>query len=351
MLASIVVDNAFIDLKDDFSFVPTKSAIAFSGSNNLWNENIGCRDLVCTGETLFDSYYAPQENQEHAALYNDGVNWILQEIDGNHQNPSIYGDCGISSTLITGSSRICYNQTKHYQLSNSCIPNGVNWTVSNNLQVISSNKMKITVKSTSANTGSSWVKATFDNGQSIIKQLVGKPSFTYQQIGNGQFPEIELISQGMDFSQQSITGVTWSQTGGEGTLHAYSGSFNAYATGSGDAWIVNGVVKIYNLCGYTEHAFIIIPSDNGEPCNPQQQQIIIKSMGQNIFKVIDPCSPYKSLQIDYSELYDEYGYKIKDLEPQQDKVSIGNINSSGSIRIIRVVVSGKSYTKRIIVGK
>jgi hypothetical protein len=42
------------------SFIPTKSALAFSGSNKDLAENLSGRNLVATGETPFQSYWGPK---------------------------------------------------------------------------------------------------------------------------------------------------------------------------------------------------------------------------------------------------------------------------------------------------
>ncbi len=55
--------------------------------SNVLDEVIGNRNRVCTGETPFDSYFAPQENQEHISLTKENVAWLTKEIEGNPQLP------------------------------------------------------------------------------------------------------------------------------------------------------------------------------------------------------------------------------------------------------------------------
>jgi hypothetical protein len=69
------------------SFIPTKSSLAYTGSNVL-DENISDKNRVCTGETPFDSYFAPQNNEEHIDLTNKNVTWLTEEIMGNPQQPT-----------------------------------------------------------------------------------------------------------------------------------------------------------------------------------------------------------------------------------------------------------------------
>jgi hypothetical protein len=84
------------------SFIPTKSSLAYTGSNVL-DEVIGTKDRVCSGETPFDSYFAPQENEEHIFLTTKNVAWLTKEIEGNHQSPTIvYTPMIGNETTVTG---------------------------------------------------------------------------------------------------------------------------------------------------------------------------------------------------------------------------------------------------------
>lgn len=77
---------------DEFSFIPTKSALDYQGNSNLF-ENINS-NLVCGGNTPFDSYYsAPSTNEPHTFLSSFSSNYIFNEIEGNPQAPNP-GDTG-----------------------------------------------------------------------------------------------------------------------------------------------------------------------------------------------------------------------------------------------------------------
>ncbi len=341
ILAIPLVDWVYVDLKSDFSFVPTKSAIAYSGTSTLWRENIGCRNLVCTGETPFDSYFAPIENQAHASLHANGIEWLLDEIQGIEREPE-YGGCSSVSAEIIGDNIICYNDTKTYQLDNTC-SGSATWLVSSNLQVISSTNSSVYLKSISTNTGYAWVKATFDNGQSIIKHLVGKPLYNFEI--EEDYPIILRITDDdlpIPLVEQNITSIEWVQTSpiNEGELYAEPNSYDADVVGE-----VQGYVKVYNSCGYTQTNFDV--DTNGNNCN--STEYYIESLGDNKYKLIDLCNPEEIQYVDESELYNIYGIKIQDLVPQQDEVDIDNTSNSGTIRIITVVKDGQIVTKRVIV--
>ena len=341
--------DIYMDLKEDAVFMPSKSTLAYTGSNSSWREDLGCRDLVCTGETPFDSYYTPPENQAHVAVHAESVDWLLQELQGIEMDP-VYSCYENTSTIINGDNRICYNQTKTYTLSNEC--NGsVTWSKSSNLQILSSDNSQVTVKSINSYTGSAWIKATFSNGQSTTKQIVGKPALTYEAEGQGHIVDIQLISQGLNFPQQGITSITWSQTGGTGNLYASNNSFSAIAIGShSGGWYVDGIVEVSNSCGITELSFHVVSTSSGDPCDPPyQQSIVLIPISLNKYQVIDPCDPENPQFVDVSELYDLYGVKLQNIEPQQDIIDVENTGSSGEIRIIKVESNGKVATKRVIV--
>jgi len=350
LLLSLFVNSFWIDMNDDFCFVPTKSALAFSGINNSWRECLGSRDLVCTGETPFDSYYAPLENQEHADLHIGGITWLLEEVEGNPQDPSVYnGNCSNSTANITinGLSKLCLNQTSTYTVaSNQCSTNTINWTTSSNLQVISSNNSEIIVKSIS-NLNNKWITAT-SNGQTETKKIIGKPSIS-SAINPGNFPEIELTGNWINYNLQGITSVVWTQTGGDGTLHASNNSNSAYASGTGNGWFVSGQVQITNSCGTTTRTFGLAPFLTIDPCDDgiSDNDLYIQKTNQNRYRIINPCNS-QIQNITTSELYNIYGIKTHDIIPNQDEVNFNNSVNSGKVKILKVNVQGKVLTKMII---
>jgi len=343
-IASVIVGNiyAFIDLTDNAVFVPTKSALAFTGSNKRWDEQIGCRNLVCTGETPFDSYYAPAENQEHASMHTEGVNWMIEELSGNiHTEPKLYNNCSNNSITISGNSQLCRNQSSNYSIG-QCNTININWSVSNGLQILSSNNQQITVRN--LGTGSSlWVKATTQNGQSFTKKIIGKPTINYQIEQNSQSPKITLYGLGININQQGIYATNWSQTGGNGQLISSSNSYTATATGYGSNWLVTGNVTVTNSCGSITKSFTVTPTIT-DPCN----YLEVLKISSNKYKIIDPCNEEIQM-VNNSQLFNIYGVKVKDISPNQNKLNVSNPNSSsGTVRILKATLNGKSISKTII---
>jgi Secretion system C-terminal sorting domain/PGAP1-like protein/PKD-like domain len=155
----------------NFSLVPVKSALAFTGANAGLYEDFSSRNLVCSGETLFDSYYTPPVNQPHTALTADSVNFITQELLGVPQDPNINI---AGEELISGPSVVCAINTV-FTLP-SCSANGVTWSVSPNLQIVGTTPTSITVKAIDASTRGAGSIATIFNGQAALKLVyVGKP--------------------------------------------------------------------------------------------------------------------------------------------------------------------------------
>lgn len=355
-LLTLTGTNFYIDMNEDFCFVPTKSSLAFSGSNNLWRECLGSRNLVCTGETPFDSYYAPTENQEHADLHREGITWLLSAVnaidnDLELPSPSTYNSCNrISSTenTIQGSNKLCVNETSTFRFESSeqC-NNNINWSTSNNLQIINSNNDEITVKAISS-VGNKWIKV-LSNGNTFTKHIIGKPSFTSQQSTSSHTPSIQLLNDWIDLDLQDVISITWLQTGGNGILHGFNNSSYAFATGNGNYWYVSGQVQVTNSCGTTTRNFglapfmYIRPCDDGNPNN----DFYIQKTNANKYRIINPCQNYIQ-NINTSELYNIYGIKTHDITPNQDKIEFNGVVNPGEVKVIKTIINGKVLSKTII---
>ncbi|MEE9407619.1 MAG: hypothetical protein V3V28_06040 [Polaribacter sp.] len=110
---TIILHNLNTNVLDPtHSFIPTKSALAYSG-NNVLDEVIGNKNRICTGETPFDSYFAPKQNEEHIFLTTENVAWLTKEIQGNSQSSTIY----VTEDDLLGANRICPTATGLYKNS------------------------------------------------------------------------------------------------------------------------------------------------------------------------------------------------------------------------------------------
>ncbi|WP_445747796.1 lipase family alpha/beta hydrolase [Polaribacter sp.] len=126
------------------SFIPTKSALAYSG-NTVLDEVIGDKNRVCSGNTPFDSYFAPENNEEHITLTAKNVDWLKKELNNNPQLPSVYKNFVFSS--LSGDLAVCDTKTNIYNLDipNTCSGFTITWTTSSNIQIQQSSNNSLTV--------------------------------------------------------------------------------------------------------------------------------------------------------------------------------------------------------------
>ena len=146
-------------------FIPSFSALGMKNPDQNWAQSLK-RNLICSNEVPFDSYFGHDDNTQHTTFDCESVNWLLKEIDGAPQAPWF----PITDSDLSGPSAIVVNDTKTYSFASLCaIPSAATWKVSSNLQKVSATPYAITVKGASAGTGS--VTATFTNGEKVVKMI------------------------------------------------------------------------------------------------------------------------------------------------------------------------------------
>lgn len=146
------------------TFIPTKSALDFIGSNVL-DENISNEDLVCAGKTPFDAYFAPTENQQHIFLTPENVAWLNEQLnyDGTAADENFYNQLQDGDVLyeVTGSDIVGAEET--YSFGNCFETSLINWEITGNLKILSANSRSITVNSANP----------FEGGSGVIRARVG----------------------------------------------------------------------------------------------------------------------------------------------------------------------------------
>lgn len=157
------------------SFIPTHSALDTSGFSD-WYQPVN-ENLVCSGQTPFNSFYGENTNMPHITFTDNMVKWLIKELGTNTtlpvpQAPSF----PIDQNALSGSSTICLNSNTTYSFADVCkVPSAATWSVTPNLQIISFSGFSVIVKGLT--TGSGTITATFQNGQTIIKTVwVGLPA-------------------------------------------------------------------------------------------------------------------------------------------------------------------------------
>ncbi|MEP6597198.1 MAG: T9SS type A sorting domain-containing protein [Ginsengibacter sp.] len=122
LFESIGTSTDFTVYNGSHSFIPTKSALAFRGDNQDLAESVYNRNLVCTGETPFDTYYGSTENLEHSFIDSPMAKFAISEIQGKHQKPSY--DTSVANACDTGGSPgMQYVQVNNCGFTMKIIPN------------------------------------------------------------------------------------------------------------------------------------------------------------------------------------------------------------------------------------
>lgn len=153
------------------SFIPSVSALGFNNPNFNWNEDFD-RDLTCTGEIPFDSYYGPELNEQHTSFTQASINWLLGELSGVPQLPTVY----LKSGRLNGPYAICSQDIITYDFDNCVSPPVDNWVVSPNLQILSSTTNSVTVRPSGSNTsGDAYIQAVYPNHTLEKEVWIGRP--------------------------------------------------------------------------------------------------------------------------------------------------------------------------------
>ena len=196
-------DLSVVTNKYTHSFIPTISSLGFNNPDFSWGQELN-RNLVCTGEIPFDTYFGPANNERHTSFTPESVAWLLEEISGNQQYPTIY----LESDDLQGPETICYNIPEVFDFATCVAPPVINWEVSSNLQILASDDTSVTVQTSTTFNGSGFIKAIFSN-QTVQRNIwVGTP------LSPGTLEGPEVVTSGAmayysgGFSQ-GATGYEW----------------------------------------------------------------------------------------------------------------------------------------------
>ena len=286
--------------KPNHTFIPTISSLAFKNPNFDWTLPLN-RNLLCNPnnkEIEFDSYFSPAKNEEHVALTNESVEWLLKEINGSPQAPWFY----VNSDELVGEKVICQNEIVNYNFGTDVckLPSLVkNWEVNENLQILSSSSLGLTVKA--INNGAGIITAVFDNEMKVTKKIwVEKPNFALvvnvtPDMLEKSFATFTSTSDDLKIENQGITAATLTKTSNNGIstnifnngFFSFSAKFNGYNTNKLTATATN-------RCGtttYTEFFLEMMKMQNpAQPKffsiypNPSHSIINIELKNQNHFQ-------------------------------------------------------------------
>ncbi len=167
-------DNVRIDVeprvnKINHTHIPTFSALGIIDPSGDWGQSLN-RNLVCTGETPFDSYYAPRENQEHTSFNDENERWLMAEVLGLQQPPSAY------PTQIQGSNvELCDHRTRVFSFDRCDVPQPPHWSVDRGLSIVSTTPYSVTVRADDYFNAYSNISASFPHNSVDKRLYVGRP--------------------------------------------------------------------------------------------------------------------------------------------------------------------------------
>jgi hypothetical protein len=229
---------AFHSVIPDHSFINTKSALAFRGSNQNLSENLSARNLVCTNETPFNSYFGSfTANSVHVSLSPASTDWLHQEILGNPQAPSVVTQS--TSYTINGPTDFCSSAV--YSVANLPAGATVTWSATPaNAVTLTPTGQQVTVTKllTSSVTLSAYI---------LNNCLVSKATTTFHE-GGPYVPTVGVFLKNMNgyyniiFSTAYVAGQT------------YQWTINGYSQGTGSSCSVRAsdcsggpVLAIYDV--------------------------------------------------------------------------------------------------------
>lgn len=276
------------------AFIPMHSALDTIGFSD-WYQPI-TKNISCSGQTRFDSFYGETYNMNHVSFTPNMVNWLLKSITEDIQDPVF----PLSNTLITGNSVIAVNSTSTYTFDDPCkIPGNATWTLSTtNAQIVSSTSSAVTLKGIV--NGAVTLIATFQDGQTLTKNIwIGAPIITITpNESTTNYVTVSAVSGSAGASLEDMgltpTSVVWKRldTGQTRTGYTYS----AHAPGYN--WSFDVEINATNSCGtFTTYAQITprLPDD----CNTFS---LVRAEGSNNYIILksvppdcptDPNNPYR----------------------------------------------------------
>lgn len=252
---------------DVHSFVPTKSALAFKGSNKDLAESVYDRNLVCTGETPFDSYFGETQNSEHVFIDSAMARFAIDEMVGIPRNPSYV--TSLASLYISGPEKFC-EPGAVYSLKGGAVSEGTTfaWSVSPAIANVIYGKYPQQIQLTRISNGTATLSLALNRDCGLHQTLTktfsigGFSSADYPVSG----PSSSCTNQTVYFSTNQLPGATnytwfwpsgWAYVSGQGTYSitlrtgTTSGSVGVRVSNVCDAGgsPATKYVQVYN-CGF-----------------------------------------------------------------------------------------------------
>jgi len=343
------------------SFIPTHSALDTSGFTD-WCQPIA-KNLVCTGQTPFDSFYGENTNMGHITFTDNMVNWLLKEL-GSSTNPPIpqAPSFPVGSAELSGIDKMCIGETSAYSFTDICkIPSGVTWSVSSNLQIISFTNTSVIVNG--LYDGQGVLTATFQNGQTVTLRIwVGVANTSYTLINNTkcEFQYKPIYSDPTaTYFWEYISGTGGASNVYEMNINQYDNNlfFNCY-----ESFTVQFKLTVTNDCGsvvrYVTDSHTIDP---GPPycalqrsANPNDSQTIFNiypNPSKDIVNIelTDKTNILNTKSVITGELFDISGQSRRKVHIKNNTASILVSGLPKGIYVLNINIDGKEEGHQIIV--
>ena len=181
------------------SFIPSVSALGLINPNIDWAAALS-KNLICDESIPFDSYFGPKDNEQHTSFTEKSVVWLLEELAGNPQRPSVYLDVND----LSGPDALCLSGPNTFSFDSCVAPEVIDWNVSNNLNIVHSDQHSISVEVTTQTNHEGFIEAIFSD-QTLRKNFwIGTPGPSPLLEG----PETVRTGSTVTYSAQQAPGAT-----------------------------------------------------------------------------------------------------------------------------------------------
>lgn len=349
---------------DTHSFIPAFSSLAHLQPNQSWSNPLNT-NLTCPTNKLtpFDSYFGASSNSGHISLTKDMVNWLLKEL-GDSTNPPApqVPSFPLQADLLNGTDKLCVNQTSTFSFADICkIPSAVTWSVSSNLQIVSSTTTSAIIKGLTD--GQGIVTASFQNGMTITKNVsVGSPVFsitrgiTESETCDTKYHYVPFIinlppGTSLKFNFLSPK-VACSQNGNIYTfqfLKNYSGTFSIIATATnscGSYMLDNEGEHFINNC-----SSIGLANSNSITSNDTSFYKIYPNPSTDVVNVslVDESQKPVTTSKIIAELYDFTGQSKQKVEVKHNTASINVAGLQKGVYILNINIDGNTEGHQVII--
>lgn len=335
---------------DSFSFLPTKSALDYQGDPYLF-EDISGKNLTCNN-TPFDSYFAPNQNENHTFLSTGASNFIKQEILGNPQFPSYIL---INEDLKQQGANLCGSNNVRLYFESCNVKNGTTWSVSDpsKVNIVQQDTSQFIFNATSNASGSVIITAHIPGQNSISREIwINKAKVSVElerdMGGISNWAKGYLKGIGLTLEEQEVSFIHWEQLSSThgGTMSAGYNSPTINGQGPNNYWTVNVRVHVTNPCGTVQYDFVLTPP----PCPPSGFTIEFSNDDSYVLRPI-PCdrvfnnnNEQITLYSESIEIFDYSGNLI--FNTKGDHIDVSNLKPG--IYFIRALIDNEIITKKII---